>query len=397
MKRTKLLQELLMLRFEEAYEGWQEKKLTQEDAARLLGVSDRTFRRYLVDYREQGLQGLVDARWGQISHRKAPVNEVMEITELYSKKYFGWNVKHFASFYWRIHKGTRSYTWIKTVLQNAGLVEKTSKKGPHRKRRERVPAKGMMIHQDGSTHQWLQGESWDLIITFDDADSEHYSMFFVEEEGTDSSFRGVKETIEKQGVFCSFYTDRGSHYWYTPEADGPVDKTQFTQVRRGLHQLGISMIPAYSPEARGRCERQFRTHQGRLPNELAAMGIRTMNEANRYLRDVYMPAFNAEFMVTPYSDKSAFVPWSNIMSLDDVLCEHFERTVGKDNCVSFENLKLQIPRDEHRCHYMRAKVRVHRYPSDELAIFHGPRKLANYDSKGKIKLLVDEQDMSIAA
>lgn len=397
MKRTKLLQELLMLRFEEAYTGWQEKRFTQEEAARLLGVSDRTFRRYLVDYKEQGIEGLVDARLSQISHRKAPVNEIMEVTELYSKKYFGWNVKHFASFYWRIHKGTRSYTWIKTTLQNAGLVKKGSKKGLHRKRRERAPAKGMMIHQDGSTHQWINGEFWDLIITFDDSDSEHYSMFFVDEEGTNSSFRGVKETIEKHGIFCSFYTDRGSHYWLTSEADGPVNKGHFTQVRRGLHQLGIDMIPAYSPEARGRCERQFRTHQGRLPNELAAMGIRTIDEANRYLREVYMPAFNTEFMVTPFSDKSAFVSWNNIMPLEDILCEHFERTVGKDNCISFENLKLQIPKDDHRCHYMRAKVRVHRYFSDELAIFHGPRKLADYDSKGKIKLPEEKEKKSIAA
>lgn len=386
-----------MIRFEEAYQGWQEKKLTQEDAARLLGVSDRTFRRYLVDYKEQGIQGLVDDRWHRISHRKAPVNEIMELKELYSKKYFGWNVKHFFSFYSRKHNGTRGYTWVKTILQSEGLVPKASQKGPHRKRRERMPAKGMMIHQDGSTHQWIQSESWDLIITFDDADSEHYSMFFVEEEGTDSSFLGVKETIEKQGVFCSFYTDRGSHYWHTPEAGGPVNKTQFTQVRRGLHQLGINMIPAYSPEARGRCERQFRTHQGRLPKELAAMGIRTMDEANRYLKEFYMPAFNAEFMVTPYSEKSAFVPWNYIMSLDDVLCEHFDRTVGKDNCVSYENLKLQIPKDDYRCHYNKAKVRVHRYCSDELAIFHGPRKLADYDSQGKIKMLVDEEEISIAA
>ena len=243
MKRTKLLQELLMIRFEEAYEGWQEKRLTQEDAARLLGVSDRTFRRYLVDYQEQGIQGLVDDRWNRISHRKAPVNEIMELKELYSKKYFGWNVKHFFSFYRRKHDGTRGYTWVKTTLQDAGLVSKASKTGPHRKRRDRVPAKGMMIHQDGSSHQWIQGEEWDLIITFDDADTEHYSMFFVEEEGTASSFRGVKETIEKQGVFCSFYTDRGSHYWHTPEAGGRVDKTQFTQVRRGLHQLGIGIAP----------------------------------------------------------------------------------------------------------------------------------------------------------
>ena len=386
-----------MMRFEEAYNGWQEKQLTQEEAARLLGVSDRTFRRYLVDYKEQGLQGLVDSRYGQISHRKATVNEVMELTELYSTKYLGWNMRHFFSFYCRKHQGTRGYTWVKTTLQNAGLVAKASKKGPHRKRRERAPAKGMMLHQDGSTHQWIQGEMWDLIITFDDADSEHYSMFFVEEEGTNSSFLGVKETIEKQGLFCSFYTDRGSHYWYTPEADGPVDKTQFTQFRRGLHQLGITMIPAYSPEARGRCERQFRTHQGRLPNELAALGIKTKEEANRYLKDVYMPEFNAEFMVTPYSDNSAFVPWNSIMSLDDILCEHFDRTAGKDNCVSFENMKLQIPKDDHRCHYMLAKVRVHRYFNGELAIFHGPRKLADYDDKGKIKVPSPQNEEAIAA
>lgn len=397
MKRTKLLQGILMLRFEEAYEGWQEKRLTQEEAARLLGVSDRTFRRYLVDYKEQGIQGLVDDRWNRISHRKAPVNEIMELKELYSKKYFGWNVKHFFSFYRRKHNGTRGYTWVKTTLQEAGLVSKESKKGPHRKRRDRAPAKGMMLHQDGSTHQWIQGEMWDLIITFDDADSEHYSMFFVEEEGTHSSFRGVKETIEIHGLFCSFYTDRGSHYWHTPEADGPVNKTQFTQFRRGLHQLGINMIPAYSPEARGRCERQFRTHQGRLPNELAAMGITTKEEANRYLKEIYMPAFNAEFMVVPTSENSAFVPLSQMMSLDDVLCEQFERTAGKDNCVSFENLKLQIPKDDHRCHYMKAKVRVHRYFNGELAIFHGPRKLAAYNSKGKIELPIEENEMAIAA
>ncbi|MFA6302690.1 MAG: ISNCY family transposase [Legionella sp.] len=397
MKRTKLLQELLMVRFEEAYNGWQENRFTQEEAARLLGVSERTFRRYLVEYKEQGLQGLVDLRWGQISHRKAAVDEIMALTDLYKTKYLGWNVKHFFSFYCRKHEGTRGYTWVKTTLQDAGLVPKLTKKGPHRKRRERAPAKGMMIHQDGSTHQWIEGEMWDLIITFDDADSEHYSMFFVDEEGTHSSFRGVKETIEKQGLFCSFYTDRGSHYWNTPEAGGPVDKAQYTQFRRGLNQLGITMIPAYSPEARGRCERQFRTHQGRLPNELAALGITKMSEANQYLKEVYMPEFNNEFMVSPFSDKSAFVPWNNIMPIDDILCEQFERVAGKDNCISFENLKLQIPKDNHRCHYMKAKVRVHRYINDELAIFHGPRKLADYDSKGKIKELGNEEKLFIAA
>ena len=267
----------------------------------------------------------------------------------------------------------------------------------HRKRRERAPAKGMMLHQDGSKHQWVPGLMWDLIITFDDADSEHYSMFFVDEEGTNSSFLGVMETIKKYGLFCSFYTDRGSHYWYTPEVGGPVDKSQYTQFRRGLNQLGITMIPAYSPEARGRCERQFRTHQGRFPNELAAAGITSMDEANKYLKEVYMPAFNAEFMIEPFTDNSAFVPWNNLMPIDDVLCEQFERVVGKDNCVSFETLKLQIPKDNHRYHYMKVKVRIHRYPTGELAIFHGPRKLADYDKNGLIKPMVNDKNLAVAA
>jgi len=222
-------------------------------------------------------------------------------------------------------------------------------------------------------------------------------MFFVDEEGTDSSFRGVQETIEQHGLFCSLYTDRGSHYWHTPEADGPVDKGHFTQFRRALKQLNIEMIAAYSPEARGRCERQFRTHQGRLPFELEAQGITEMNEANKYLKEVYMPAFNAEFMVNPTLESTVFVPWSNPEGLKDILCEHYERTVGKDNCISLEGLRLQIPKDKERCHYMRAKVKVHRYFSDDLAIFYGPRKLADYDSKGNLKLPEEKERKQISA
>lgn len=386
MNRAKLLQGYLIMRFEEVYDSWEKNRLTQEEAARMLGVSDRTFRRYLVDYKEQGIAGLADQRLAQISHRRAPVDEVSRLIDLYSNQYMGWNVKHFFGFYCREHHGARGYTWVKTTLQKAGLVSKGKLKGTHRKKRDRALMKGMMIHQDGSSHAWVEGKNWDLIITFDDADSEHYSMFFVDEEGTDSSFLGVKETIEKKGLFCSMYTDRGSHYWLTPKADGPVDKERLTQFGRAMHQLGIEMIPAYSPEARGRCERQFKTHQGRLPNELAMHSITTMQEANQYLREVYMPRFNAEFMVKPASDQSAFVSWNSIQSLDDILCEQTERVVRNDNCVSFKKLILQIPKDAHRCHYMRAKVRVHRYFSDELAIFHGPRKLAEYDSKGNIKL-----------
>jgi hypothetical protein len=242
----------------------------------------------------------------------------------------------------------------------------------------------MMIHQDGSTHEWVSGKKWDLIVTMDDATNEHYSMFFVEEEGTASSFKGIQDVILKKGLFSSIYTDRGSHYWFTPEEGGKVSKTQLTQFGRAMQQLGIAMIPAYSPEARGRSERMFRTHQDRLTKELAAHYITSMEEANLYIKRTYLPAHNKEFKQESPEEGSAFIPWVG-RHLDDILCEHHERTVSSDNCISLDGITLQIPPDKYRCHYVRVRVNVHRYMDGSLAIFHGPRKLANYDENGKLK------------
>lgn len=369
------------MRFEEAYEGCKRGRLTQEEAARLLGVCDRTYRRYLVRYEERGMEGLVDRRLGQISHRSAPVDEVVNLADLYSNRYWGFKVKHFYSWY-RRDGGIRSYTWVKNTLQSKGLVPKGARKGTHRKRRPRAPYVGMMLHQDGSRHEWVPGKLWDLIVTMDDASSTHYSMFFVEEEGTRSSFQGIKDVIEGHGVFASLYTDRGSHYWYTPEAGGKVDKANLTQFGRAMQHLGIEMIPAYSPEARGRSERNFHTHQERLVKELAIAGITELNQANAYILNTYLPAFNDEFSVIPEEAASMFVPWAGT-PIEDILCEQFERTVGNDNCVRFDRLILQIPPDQYRCHYVKVKIRVHRYPTGSLAIFHGHKKLASYNSKGK--------------
>ena len=382
MKRTELLQEIRKMRFEEAYGGWEAGRLTQVEAASLLGVCERTFRRYLSRYEEGGLEGLIDRRLEQVSHRKAPVDEVMALTASYRSRHLGWSAKHFYAWY-RKDGGTRSYTWVKSRLQEEALVPKAKARGVHRKRRERSPWPGLMIHQDGSTHEWVAGQHWDLIVTMDDATNEHYSMFFVEEEGTLSSLRGVREVIESRGLFSSFYSDRGSHYWHTPEAGGKVDKQHLTQFGQAMKRLGIEMIAAYSPEARGRSERMFRTHQERLPRELALAGITDLAGANRYLHEVYRPAFNAEFMQPAMEEGSAFVGWIG-GGLDDILCERFERTVGNDNCVSFEGMKLQIPADRHRCHYVKAKVAVLRRTDHTLAIFHGPRKLADYDQAGNV-------------
>jgi transposase len=371
------------MRFEELYGGWSERRLTQGEAALILGVSDRTFRRYIDRYEEGGLAGLSDRRLTQASFRRAPVDEVMAISERYSRDHQGWNVKHFYSWY-RRDGGKRSYSWVKKTLQSQGLVSREKKRGVHRKHRDRAPMPGMMLHQDGSTHEWVSGKKWDLIVTMDDATSEHYSMFFVEEEGTDSSFQGIGEVIGMNGLFSSLYTDRGSHYWFTPKAGDKVSKTQLTQFGRAMKQLGIQMIAAYSPEARGRSERTFKTHQERLVKELAFHRITGICAANRYLRKVYMPAFNAEFTQPALEEGSAFVRWGG-GRLDDILCEQEERTVSADNCVSYQGMKLQIPSDRYRCHYVRVRVRVHRYPKGNLAIFHGPRRLADYDSRGRLK------------
>ena len=382
MRRTELLQEIRKMRFEEAYERWNVGRLTQAEAAHLLGMCERSFRRYVVRYEAEGLDGLIDRRLELVSQRRAPVDEVLAVTQRYRARHLGWNVRHFHSWY-RRDGGQRSYSWVKQHLQEAGLVAKGKAQGAHRRKRERMALPGMMLHQDGSRHEWVPGQRWDLIVTMDDATNEHYSKFLVAEEGTGSSFRGVAEVIRAKGLFCSFYSDRGSHYWVTPVAGGKVDPAHPTQFGRALQQLGIAMIAAYSPEARGRSERAFATHQERLPKELAYAGIRDLAAANRYLARKYLPAFNTEFAVPAREAGSAFVPWIG-GNLDDILCEQIERTVGHDNCVRYENLFLQLPADRYRCHYVKAKVRVHCYPDGRLAVFHGPRRLADYNAEGKL-------------
>ena len=240
----------------------------------------------------------------------------------------------------------------------------------------------MMVHQDGSRHEWLAGQPpLDLIVTMDDATSEIYSAFFVDEEGTMSSFRALSEVIGERGLFCSLYADRASHYWHTPEAGGKVDKDNPTQVGRALQRLGIELIAAYSPEARGRSERMFGTLQKRLPQELRLAGITEIAEANRFLKEVYLPQHNARFAVTPEAEGSAFVPFAG--ALDDILCVQEERTVSNDNTVRYKRRVLQLPADRHRRHYVKATVRVHEYPDGTLAVFHGPRCLARYKAGGE--------------
>jgi transposase len=381
ISRARYVQENRKMRFQEAYEGWSEGRLTQAEAAQILGQCERSFRRHIERYESDGLQGLLDKRLSQVSKRRAGASEVEQAVQLYKSGFAGWNVAHFHSKYKAQFAGARSYSWLKSVLQGAGVTKANPRRGKHRTKRERMPLAGMMVHQDASTHRWVPDSVWDLVVTMDDATGEHTSMFFCDQEGTASSFHGLGQTIARYGLFASLYSDRGSHYFTTPQAGGKVDKVNLTQVGRALKQLGIDHIAAYSPEARGRSERAFQTHQGRLPQELARAGITDMQDANQYLEQVYRIEHNREFAVASTLQGTAYVAFIS-GSLPDILCEQHDRRVDNDNCVSFEGLSLQIPADEFRYHYVRTKVRVHRYVDATLALFHGPRKLADFDATG---------------
>ena len=381
MSRIALLQELRRMKFSEYYARTKARKLTQIEAASLLGMSERSFRRYGKRFEADGADGLFDRRLAKVPQNRVGVDTVMKMLALFDTQYWDFTPKHFHEKLVASHGFKHSYNWIRLTLQARGRIRKAPGRGAHRRKRARRALPGMMLHQDGSSHEWVPGQWWDLIVTMDDATSEIYSAIFVDEEGTMSSFLGVGDAIRAKGLFCSLYADRGSHYWHTPEAGGKVDKANPTQFGRALNQLGIELIPAYSPEARGRSERMFGTLQNRLPQELRLKGITTMEAANRFLAEEYLPKHNERFSVTPSGEGSAFVPFAG--DLNDILCVKEERVVGKDNTVRYKNRCLQIPADSHRNHYVKARVRVHEYSNGQLAVFHGPRKLALYDANGK--------------
>ena len=391
MRRTAMLWEVFVTRFQEAFEQYEKHRLSSEEAGELLGMSGRNFRRLCVRYEEDGIEGLRDRRIGKVSSRRAPTRELERMHALYRERYSDFTVKHFHEQLVKRHGYKLCYTVTKASLQAAGLVAKARRRGAHRKKRERRPLPGMLLFQDGSTHRWIAGlgRDLDLVVTLDDATSTICSAFLVEQEGTMSSFLGLAETITRHGLFGALYTDRGGHYFITPKDARKVDKTQLTQVGRALSQLGITHIPSYSPQGRGRMERVFGTLQKRLPQELRLARIKTVAAANRYLREGFVPDHNARFAVPAAEPGSAFLPYTG-RPLADVLCVQEDRVVGADNCVSFARRSLQIPPQGHRRHYVRATVRVHQYPDGSLAIFDGPRCLARFDPKGEPRSAISQ-------
>lgn len=402
MNRAGWLQDRRMKKFRDVLSRWERKELSGLEAGELLGVSERQFRRYRDRYEEDGLAGLADKRLGKASVRRVPVDEIAWMLDQYRSQYWGWNVKHFHEHLQRHHGFNWGYTWVKTQLHAAGLVERAKRRGAHRRKRPRKPCEGMMLHQDGSRAEWLAGSPpLDLIVTMDDATSTIYSAFLVGEEGTASTLRACLEVFAMKGLPSSLYTDRGSHYFFTPKAGEAIDKERLTQVGRALDRLGIEHIAAYSPEARGRSERMFGTLQDRLAKELKLAGMADIEAANRFISEVYLADHNARFARPPELAESAFVA-VDPANLAEILCIEEERIVARDNTVAYEGVRLQLPESRARAHYVKARVKVREYPDGGLAVFHGPRLLARYDGDGRpvdnpVDNPVDKKELKSAA
>jgi transposase len=348
------------------------------EAAEIIGVSDRTMRRWRERYQQGGYDGLYDRRKRRPSPKRVPLQTAEKVLHLYREQYFDFNVRHFHEKLIEEHGIGISYTWVKMALQGAGLVKKQRRRGTHRRRRPRRPLPGMLLHIDASKHAWFgDGRYYDLITLLDDATSEIYYAQLVEEEGTRTLMPAVQEVIEQQGLFCALYSDRASHFFVTPQAGGKVDTSQVTQLGRALQELGIQMIPAYSPQARGRMERSYRTWQGRLPQELRLRQITTVEEANRFLRQHYRAEFNRRFGVAAVGKGSAFVR-TRRKDLAWVFSLQHERRVNLDNTISWDNRILQIEKSHWRNTLAGCNVRVYELLDGTVVVRFGPHEVARW-------------------
>lgn len=370
MERTLKIQEVIL----KAMAG----KLKWWEAAEIIGVTDRTMRRWRERYQEHGYSGLWDYRKRSPSPKRIAVEVLERVLQLYREKYFDFNVQHFHEKLKEEHGITQSYTWVKTALQEAGLVERRKKRGTHRKRRPRRAMPGMMLHIDASEHAWFgDGRKYELIVILDDATSEIYYAQLEEAESTRSILKSLCAVVRARGVFCSLYSDRAGHFFVTPKAHAKVDKTRLTQVGRALQELGIKMIPAYSPQARGRSERSFGTWQGRLPQELRVRGITQLEKANEFLRQEYVAEFNRRFSIAAAQKGTAFVRL-NRRDLDVIFSVQHERVVNQDNTIQLDNRVFQIEKTRWRDTLAGVTVVVHEHLNGGISIRYGPHVIAEY-------------------
>jgi transposase len=359
------------------------KKITWWTAAEIIGVSDRTIRRMREKLEREGYSGLADRRKGKASSHRIPLKTAEEVFRLYREQYSDFNVRHFHEKLREQHQIEISYTWVYQALAGAGLIAKKRRRATHRRRRERRPMPGMLLHIDGSKHRWFQDDRWyDLLVILDDATSEICYAQLVEEESTRTVMSGLREVIETKGLFCALYSDRGSHFFLTPKAGEPVDKQRPTQVGRAMKELGVQMIAAYSPQARGRSERSFGTWQGRLPQELRLAGITSLEGANRFLRQQYIAEFNTKFTVKAAQKGTAFRRCGRA-DLNWIFTMQTERVVAKDNTVAIAARSWQIDKSRFRHSLAGCTVTIHEHLDRTISIRWGPHVIGRFEENGE--------------
>lgn len=359
------------------------KQITWIQAADILGITARHMRRLKWRYETYGYGGLRDNRSGKPRRKRIATKTIGEICRLKKEVYPDFSVRHFYEYAVGKHRLKISYNWVRIVLEEAGIVEKAPARGQHRRRRERRPMIGMLMHLDGSTHTWIPDlPQWDLIVLMDDADGKILYAEFVPQEGTLSTLIALEHVLVRHGRFSELYHDCGSHFGRTSRAGEGPDEEQNGQVSRILKTLGIRQIFARSPQARGRSERAFGTIQGRLPQELRLAGVKDYKEANAYLKKVFVPKFNRLFTVKPAQSESAFVPLVGI-DLKLLLSVQEERVVRNDNTVTYKNVILQIPETRQRPHYVRCPVTVHEFHRGTLGVSYQNQLLGEYQTDGK--------------
>lgn len=359
-------------------------QLTWIQAAQICGITDRQMRRLKQRYEQYGYDGLVDGRGGTPRRKRIPLRTIQELCRLKRERYADFSVQHFWEKVTEVHGLAISYTWARLTLQAAGLVAKASGRGRYRRRRERRPLPGMLVHLDASTHRWIAGRPpHDLMVALDDADGRILYARFVRQENTMATLAALQAVLTRYGRFSELYTDRASHFCYTAVAGQAPTTDHDGAVSRALKVLGIQQILARSPEARGRSERAFGTLQGRLPQELRVAGITTYEDANAYLQHVFVRDFNRRFTVKPAGTGSAFIPLVGI-ELDLVLSVQHTRTVDNDSTVALRGLRLQLPRTTDRPHYVRCPVTVHEFPEGLLGISYQGHLLARYAADGTL-------------
>ena len=354
------------------------KKITWIEAAEIAGMSVRNMQRMRQGYQASGYTGLFDRRRGKNNYHRVPLETAEKVLALYQEKYFDLSVQHFHKKLQAEHNIRLSYSWIKQALQGAGLVTRRKKRGPHRTWPPRRPMAGILLHIDCSKHRCFQDDRYyDLIVILDDATSEIYYAQLVEEESTRTVMSALREVIEQKGLFCTLYSDRGSHFFVTPREGEKVDKTRLTQIGRALKELGVQMIPAYSPRARGRMGHSYSTWQGRLPQQLRLAQITTLAEANAFLRQRYIAEFNSHFKVKAAERATAFRPCTR-RDLDWVFSIQTERVVSKDNTVAIRGRWWQIEKCRWRYSLVGQTVTIHEHLDASISIRFGPHIVAHF-------------------